>query len=161
MTGVTTIKQANRDDLAEILKLQKAAFLSEALLVNDLSVQPMTQTPDSLEKEFDRGIILKYTDPESQRIVGSVRAYEESGTAHVRKLIVHPDFQGRGIGKRLLYAIEEYFSGKRLKLFTGVLSEKNQALYRRAGYRPFKQEQVSETLEFLYMEKMVDDGKVS
>lgn len=153
MNSTTIIERAVLEDLSAILELQKVAFLSEAMLVNDLNVPPMTQTLESLREEFDKGIVLKCVDLSSQRIAGSIRGREEGDTALVGRLIVHPDFQGLGIGKRLLYAIEECFPGMRLELFTSVLSEKNQAIYQKIGYRPFKKQRISDTLEFVYMEK--------
>lgn len=39
-------------DLEEILKVQRAAFKREAEEFNDFNIEPMTQTVDILEKEY-------------------------------------------------------------------------------------------------------------
>jgi len=48
--------------LAEILSLQKLAYQSEAKLLNDYTIQPLTQTLIELQNEFNKygtGVILK------------------------------------------------------------------------------------------------------
>ncbi|MCL2720510.1 MAG: hypothetical protein FWD47_04125 [Treponema sp.] len=58
------IKKAIYEDLAEILDLQKLAYLSEAKLLNDYNIQPLIQTLDELQNQFmqyNTGVILKLT----------------------------------------------------------------------------------------------------
>ena len=88
-------------------------------------------------------------------IVGSVRAYLSEGTCFVGRLIVHPSVQNQGIGTRLMNEIEHAFShAARFELFTGHLSERNLYLYHKLGYRPFKQERISDALTLVYLEKV-------
>lgn len=46
------ILKAEKIDLEEILKVQHAAFKREAEEFNDFNIEPMTQTIDILEKEY-------------------------------------------------------------------------------------------------------------
>jgi GNAT superfamily N-acetyltransferase len=62
-------------------------------------------------------------------IIGSVRASVTKGTCFIGKLIVHPDYQGKGIGKILMAEIEGFYTISRYELFTGNKSEKNIRLY--------------------------------
>ncbi len=66
-----------------------------------------------------------------------MRARVEGDTAHVGRLSVAPDQQGRGIGGRLLTAVEQACAGRvaRFALFTGAESTENLGLYARRGYR--------------------------
>jgi ribosomal protein S18 acetylase RimI-like enzyme len=60
------------------------------------------------------------------RSIGSVRANVKEGTCYIGRLIVHPDFQKRGIGTRLMSEMEKVFNScKRFELFTGDKSERN------------------------------------
>ena len=69
----------------------------------------------------------------------TVRAYLEKETAYIGRLMVKPDSQNRGIGTRLMQAIEQYFRiADRYELFTGHKSARNLYLYQRLGYREFK-----------------------
>ena len=145
------IEPANKDDLGEILALQKLAYQSEAELYDDFSIPPLTQTIEGIEGDFRNHLFLKATI--STRIVGSVRAFMNHGTCYVGRLSVNPDLQNQGIGKKLLNAIERHFSGaKRFELFTGHRSERNIHLYEENGYREFRREQASKNIVMVFME---------
>ena len=145
------ISQAAYEDLPEILALQYLAYQSEATLLQNFSIPPLTQSLDSVREEFSRGKILKTTEGEA--IVGSVRAYEQGGAVFIGKLIVHPSHQGKGIGSALLLAVEEVYPGARYELFTSSKSERNLSLYERLGYRRFTERQAAPGLTFVYLEK--------
>ena len=147
-----TIQKASREELQAILQLQYQAYESEARLLNNWNIPPLKQTLPEVEAEWEKGVILKAV--EDAQLVGSVRAWEENGTVYVGKLMVRPDCQGRGIGTRLLLAVEEIFPGKRYELFTSTQSQRNIALYQRCGYRIFTEKQVNEHLRFVYLEKV-------
>ena len=146
------ILKASYNDLHKILRLQKLAYLSEAKLVNNYAIQPLTQTLDELENEFDKNIILKLVN-ENNEIIGSVRAYEENNRVYIGKLIVHPDYQNKGLGTKLLKTIETYFENKSFELFTSSKSDKNLRLYEKNGYKEFARQKISEGLEIVFMEK--------
>ena len=80
-------------------------------------------------------VILKYTNDKNQ-IVGSIRAYlDELNICHVGKLIVSPDCQNHGIGRRLMFEIESYFHQcKKFTLFTGKDTPNTLHLYQTVGY---------------------------
>lgn len=146
------IVRANREELSQILELQYLAYQSEARLLKNPNIPPLKQTLAEVEAEFDKGVILKVED-ETGTIIGSVRAWQENGTVYVGKLMVHPGFQHRGIGSKLLLAVEEVFPGARYELFTSTMSAGNIALYQRQGYRIFREKQINAHLRFVYLEK--------
>jgi len=145
------IVKADFGDLPQILNLQKLAYLSEAKLLNNYSIQPLTQTLQELENEFDKYIILKLMD--NDKIIGSIRAYEENDRVYIGKLMVHPDYQNNGYGASLLKTIETFYKNKTFELYTSSKSIKNIKLYEKNGYKEFKRERISEDLEMVYMEK--------
>ena len=150
------ISKAELTDMETILQLQYAAYQSEAEINNDYTIQPLTQTPDELIEEYHKGVILKAVlDGE---IIGSVRAYADGDTVYIGKLIVRPDRQGKGLGKRLLTTIEGKLHSKRFELFTSNRSERNLRLYEKAGYKRFREETDEAGITFVYMEKQYDDG---
>lgn len=151
-----TISKCNKDDLRDILALQKLSYQSEAEIYNDYRIPPLTQTIDDLENEFNSTVILKAVI--DRRIVGSVRAGLDDSECSIGKLIVHPEYQNRGIGSSLLNEIERVYIEKGIKkfsLFTGNKSLKNLALYKKRGYRVFKIEEINSDLSFVFLEKHI------
>lgn len=147
------ITEAQESDVPELLRLQRTAYQSEAEIYNDYSIQPLTQTLEQALSEFQDSVVLKAVI--NGDIVGSVRVRENDGTAFIGKLMVLPGYQNKGIGKRLLQAIENECRSKRHELFTGARSEKNIALYKKSGYVEFKMEEAAPGLTFVYMEKFL------
>ena len=87
-------------------------------------------------------------------MVGSVRARLDGGTCHVGRLVVEPGHERRGIGTKLMAAIEREFpEADRFELFMGHLSEGNLALYRRLGYEETGRRTVSPNLHLVYLSK--------
>jgi ribosomal protein S18 acetylase RimI-like enzyme len=90
------------------------------------------------------------------RIVGSVRAKAKRDACAIGRLIVHPEFRGRGIGSQLLERIEGCFTGvSRYELFTGVKSDANIRLYERCGYTITRTSALSSKVSIVFLEKQV------
>ena len=145
------IVTAELKDLKEILDLQYLAYQSEAKLFNDYKIQPLTETLDELITEYNNGIILKLVI--DNRIIGSIRAHEENNTAYIGKLMVHPYYQHKGYGTKLLNEIEKYYPNKRYELFTSARSINNIKLYEKNGYRRFDIKNF-DGIDFIFLEKM-------
>jgi ribosomal protein S18 acetylase RimI-like enzyme len=147
-----TILLSTVADAAEILALQKLAYQSESELYGDQSIPPLMQTLSEMEDDLRTQMVLKATiDGE---IVASARAYEKDGTAFIGRVIVDPRMQGRGVGKRIMAAIESRFpQARRFELFTGHLSTRNLGFYRGLGYTAFKTVALTSAIQFVYLEK--------
>jgi len=147
------ILRADISDAAEILELQKLAYQSEAVLYDDWSIPPLIQSLNQIKKEFDEMIFLKACD--SGVLIGSVRASSHDGICNIGRLVVHPEFQHKGIGTGLMLAIEtEFPSVKGFELFTGSRSKGNIRLYERLGYRIFRTDRLSPQVDLVFMEKL-------
>lgn len=146
------ICRADPEDANGILALQKIAYQSEALLYDDWSIPPLTQTELQIRSDFAAHVFLKAVY--NNRIIGSVRAVADEDTCRIGRLIVAPDFQRNGTGTRLLLEIESFFRrAARFELFTGSRSLDNIRLYDKLGYRVFREEDLSENVHLVFMEK--------
>ena len=151
--NVICIERASVESAEEILELQKIAYVSEAELIDDFTIPPLHQKIDEILSEFKHQIFLKVEF--DKKIVGSIRTYLEMGTCYIGKLIVHPDYQNKGIGTKLLYKAEGQFpNATRYELFTGQESQRNLHIYGKNGYKVFKETKVSERLTLVFLEKL-------
>jgi epoxyqueuosine reductase QueG len=150
------VEIALKQDIPEILELQKKSFMPVARQYGLDSIPPTRQTYEEILEECfspDRpGIMLKLVL--DGKIVGSVRAYEQDGTAYINKLMVDPDYQRRGFAKKLMMAIESCYGGRRKELFTGSKSEGNIRLYESLGYFKYSEKIHDEKTTLVYMEKV-------
>ncbi len=119
-------------DAGEVLTVQRAAFVSEALIYGDPDMPPLVQTLEELQAELRdaNGWVARIDG----RLVGAIRTRESDGLLLIGRIAIAPDMQGRGIGRRLLAAAEENSGASEAELFTGSLSEANIRLYERCGY---------------------------
>jgi ribosomal protein S18 acetylase RimI-like enzyme len=146
------IVKAQINDLAEILNLQKLCYHENAIRYNDFSLDPLTQTLSDVNEEFAKKIVLKAV--EGGKIIGSIRAFDKDGTCHIGRVIVHPDYQNRGIGKLLMGKIESFFKiSDRFELHTGFRDVKNLFFYTKLGYNKFKEQKATENLTMVFFEK--------
>jgi GNAT superfamily N-acetyltransferase len=147
------IEKASIADAKEILKLQKLAYLSEAKIYNDYTIPPLTQTLEETLEDFANCIILKATI--GGVIIGSVRGQlTDDNSCYIGRLMVHPDFQKRGIGSHLLQAIQdEYKKVNRYILATGQASVDNVRLYQKLGFKQYATERMNDKVTIVHMEK--------
>lgn len=152
------ILSVTEEDLAEILNLQYLAYQAEAILAKNPDIPPLKQTLAELYEEFRAGTILKAVD-DAGKILGSVRYFQNGDTVAIGKLMVLPEYQGCGLGTRLLHTVECNCPGKRLELFTGKNSQRNIAWYEKCGFSRFKEQVASENLTLVYLEKNPENTK--
>jgi tRNA (guanine37-N1)-methyltransferase len=71
------------------------------------------------------------------RLIGAARARREGDAWDIGRLMVVPDLRGQGLGRFLLTEIERAAPDDitSYTLFTGAGSQRNQRMYKRAGYR--------------------------
>ncbi len=131
-----TVEPAVPSDAGELLTVQRAAYLSEAQRYGDPHLPPLTETLAAVRADLAAPDVVALVARSGRRLVGSVRARLVGRNAHVGRLAVAPDVQGRGIGPRLLAAVETELAGRvdRFELFTGAHSHENLRLYARCGY---------------------------
>ncbi len=146
------IQPARQQDLPEILAVQRAAFETEAQLVNDWNIPPLTQTLDELTNDWRKGIMLKAVN-EDGIIVGTVRGHNAPDGFYIGRLAVLPQWQGRGMGTALLEAIIAIAEACRLVLFTSTKSERNLRLYEKFGFTHFKKSTTATGVPLIWLEK--------
>jgi histidine ammonia-lyase len=151
--GDIEILPTQAGDVGELLTLQRAAYVTEGQIHDNVHIPPLTQTLDELSDELQGSISLKAVL--GSRIVGAARARRVGTTLHIGRLAVAPDMQGRGIGTRMIRTLEaEHADGiETFTLFTGHLSTANIRLYERLGYHLTREELLEPDIHIVHLEK--------
>jgi tRNA (guanine37-N1)-methyltransferase len=129
------VRAVSPGDAGELLTLQRACWVQETWTNPGLRIDALEESLEDVRAWIREGTTL--TARSAGRLVGAVRGRLRDRTWDVGRLMVAPDLQGRGVGRRLLARIEELAPPgvDELELFTGAGSARNQRMYRRAGYR--------------------------
>lgn len=132
----TPITRAVPGDAGEILTLQRACWLQEALANDTLDIPALQESLDDVRAglaEWDTWVVRR-----AGRLVGAVRGkLEDETTWDIGRVMVAPDLQGSGLGRVLLEHIQAVAPDQvtSYQLFTGAASARNQRLYKKAGFR--------------------------
>jgi ech hydrogenase subunit C len=145
--------RAEQSDVAEILALQKIAYQSEAELYGDDSLPAMHQTLPEIEAEFGQAVFMKAVV--NGKIVGSIRGHVDGATARFTRCIVHPYFQKRGIGRKLITEIERTSPAEitRFEAVAGHKSKRRLHVYGEMGYEPYKTEPFQPHINWVILQK--------
>lgn len=121
-------------DAEEILALQRACWVQEALANDLLDLPPLRET--LAEVRVGLGHWSTYVLRHRGRLVGSVRGRLDCETWDIGRIMVAPDVQGRGLGRALLEHIESVAPDQAtfFRLFTGARSADNLRMYKKAGF---------------------------
>jgi ribosomal protein S18 acetylase RimI-like enzyme len=146
------IDEATVADAAEILALQRLAFQAEGRLYDEWSLPPLREDLADLTEHIRTNVVLKAVL--KSKIVGAVRGRQQMQTCTIERLAVLPALQRRGIGTRLMAAIEARFAHvERFELYSGHLSRGNLQLYGRLGYQVTRTQRWSTKVTLVFMGK--------
>ena len=126
-----SIIDAVPEDIRELHQVQLTAYGTESVLY-DAPIPPVLQTLAEAAAEFPSWRTFKLVV--DGRIAASVRGRMRGDACEVGRLMVLPEYRGRGYATRLLQTIEREFPGVPYELYTGDRSLTNIAMYKRYGY---------------------------
>jgi GNAT superfamily N-acetyltransferase len=149
-----TIVPAVLDDAPALLALQTIAFEAEALASRTREIPPLQETLAGVEAHIRDATVLKAMD--GDRLVGAIRGIVTDDTCLIRVLVVAADQRGRGLGARLLKAIEDAHPHvRRFELTTNMVMVGNVRFYLRHGYEVVEQIEHAPTIRLAFMRKAV------
>lgn len=128
-------------DVAELPRVQMLAhiiwpacfhiFLSEkqigAMLDSIYSIDALTQEIQDQNHQF-------WLASADGRDVGFASAYRDNDTIWIKKLYILPEMHGKGLGRALIKAAQEYFSLQKLALYVNEHNNPAVESYRRMGF---------------------------
>jgi GNAT superfamily N-acetyltransferase len=152
------VVNAEETDLEGVLKLQYLCYQNEAERYDFYDMPALTQTLDSLREDLRTTVFLVVRT--GDEVIASVRGHHTAGGFHIGRLIVHPRVQRRGLGVRLLAAVEDRAGPvARFELFTGHRSAEFLGIYRKCGYEQVRAEEISPVLTVVHFEKRLPAGE--
>ncbi|WP_424936026.1 MULTISPECIES: DUF6098 family protein [Bacteria] len=152
--AAVVLSRLSSADAAEVLTLQRAAFVSEALIYGTADMPPLTQTLGELRAELMD--TTGWAAREGARLVGALRARRADDLLLIGRISIAPDKQGEGIGRLLLETAERASGARVAELFTGSLSEANIRLYERCGYRVTERVDQGDGTAQVFLRKLLD-----
>ena len=148
-----TIVPATLEDAPALLAMQKLAFEPEARACQAWDIPPLQETVEGLCEHIRMATVLKAV--EGEQLLGAIRGIVTGGTCLIRVLVVAPEAQGRGLGARLLRAIEDaHPQVERFELTTNMIMVGNVRFYLRHGYEVVEQVQHAPTIRLAFMRKI-------
>jgi tRNA (guanine37-N1)-methyltransferase len=137
--GDVEVRTATPGDAGEILTLQLACSVTEAVANETLDLPPLHE--DLADVLAWLGEWTTFVVRSGSRLVGAVRVRLVGDVWEIGRLMVAPDLRGRGLGRWLLGHAEAAAppDAQRVSV-TGFRSEDNLRMYRRAGYRPEREQ---------------------
>lgn len=103
-------------------------------------------------------LVLELQDGVHSRIIamGALRRMTE-GREEIKRMRVHPDYQGQGLGKLMLQNLEEIakvFGYQSLQLDTTILQKAAIGLYSKFGYKEIRRDSIG-GIEKIFFEKII------
>jgi GNAT superfamily N-acetyltransferase len=121
-------------DAAAMHALQQLAFEEEGRRSGTRDIPPLTEDVTSIARHIEDEVALVAV--RNHELIGSVRGVSSEHGYVIRALIVHPSFQGKGLGSELLKALEATLpTPTRVDLTTNTLMEGNVPFYEKHGYK--------------------------
>ena len=156
------IRPVSDDDAGELLTLRRAAFVTEAQLIGDVTIPPLTQTLEELRADLARDDVVTLGAWAGHRLVASIRVLVEGTKATLGRFAVAPDLQGRGIGTRLLNEIVTHLpeGTQEVWIFTSRDSLQNIAMYQKRGYE-YQHDRTAGDLTYAYLRKLLGDDETA
>ena len=118
------IEPASWRDLNAVRDLEKRCFPLDAWPLIDM-IGALSMPGIERFKALSGGKLIGF-------VAGDVRRYQQTGW--IATICVHPDYQGRGIGRRLLVHCEQAMQMPRVRLSVRESNEVAIALYNNHGY---------------------------
>ena len=129
-------REINIEDTQEVAEICKAS------LGYDVDIENVKEQIEKLTNDRKQHIIIGYEDENTSKIIGFVHAqiyesfYSDLGL-NILGLAVNPDFQGRGIGRKLMNELEDYAVDNNIsfiRLNSAMKREEAHKFYEHIGY---------------------------
>ena len=146
---MSKVRKAQESDLDAVRECARSAYTHY--------VERIGREPAPMVADFAASIAAGELDviEVEGRVAGFVVSYPRADHIHLENVAVHPDFQGRGLGGKLVEHVEAGAGTQglhRIELYTNAKMTENLDLYPRLGYRQFDR-RIEDGFDRVYFEK--------
>ena len=135
MSAEVNVRLAGEKDSEDISRILQEAFSVYRRFYTDEAFAEVTPKPEKVRGRFAEGPI--WIAEVGGEAVGTVSVTTEPEGLYVRSMAVSPKAQGRGVGHKLLEAVDEYAAGsdeERIFLYTTYFVPGAKEMYEKHGY---------------------------
>jgi len=135
MNAEVSVRLATADDAEAISKVLRDAFTVHREFYTAEAFAVVTPNAEEILRRFDEG--PQWIAEVDGRVVGTVSMITEPEGLYIRSMAVSPGAQGRGVGHRLLEAVDEYARStdfERVFLYTTYFVPGAKEMYEKHGF---------------------------
>ena len=151
-----TLRQANRDDLETIWKMQVEAFKGLLEVYQDYDMSPGAENLDKIVARFEQPWTKYYFIQAENKDVGVIRVVDKQDGSRKRisPIWIMEEYRNKGYAQDAIRAVEDIY-GKDNWCLDTILQEKgNCHLYEKMGYHQTGQiEHINERMDIVFYEK--------
>ena len=151
-----TLRQAKREDIKTIWKMQVEAFSDLLAVYQDYDMSPSAEGLDKVMARFEQPWTRYYFIEAEGNDVGAIRVIDkrDGSRKRISPLWIMKEFRGKGYAQDAIRAVEDLY-GKDNWCLDTILQEKgNLHLYEKMGYkRTGRSEHINERMDIVFYEK--------
>ena len=132
-----TFELAKPEDAKELYEIQKLAYKEQLEMYQDYDTNLAVEGIDWVLFRIKHHIYYKIIC--DGKIIGEVDVYKHKRSSlhyEMNGVVVHPDYQNRGIGQKAIQFVEREFADAKVwTMWTPHKTEKNHYFYEKIGYK--------------------------
>ena len=151
-----SLRQAKREDLETIWKMQVEAFKGLLEVYQDYDMSPAAEGIDKIVARFEQPWTKYFFIEAEGKDVGAIRVVDKQDGSRKRisPLWIMKEFRGRGYAQDAIKAVEALYGADNWCLDTILQEKGNCHLYEKMGYRKTgKIEHINERMDIIFYEK--------
>ena len=151
-----SLRQAKREDLETIWKMQVEAFKELLEVYQDYDMSPAAEGIDKIVARFEQPWTKYFFIEAEGKDVGAIRVVDKQDGSRKRisPLWIMKEFRGRGYAQDAIKAVEALYGADNWCLDTILQEKGNCHLYEKMGYRKTgKIEHINERMDIIFYEK--------
>ena len=151
-----TLRQAKREDLEKVWKMQIEAFAGLLEKYQDYDMSPAAEKIDKIIARFEQPWTTYFFIEAEGTDVGAVRVVDKKDGSRKRisPLWIMEEFRGKGYAQDAIRAVEDIYGENNWCLDTILQEKGNLHLYEKMGYRQTGRiEHINERMDIVFYEK--------